>query len=129
MIKLILASAAILTGSMADAALAGQAPEAAASGQPAANSDVVCKYVVAAGRARDNKPYQLCQSKAAWAAKEAADAKDATRMVCHYQEIAGSRLKAGKQCQTADKWAEDQLEAQQHVQEIQARTCQGMGPC
>ena len=129
MIKLILASAAVLTGSMANAALAGQSPAPPASGQPAAAPDVVCKYVVAAGRARENKPYQLCQSHAAWAAKEAADAKDATRMVCHYQDIAGSRLKAGKQCQTADKWAEDQLEAQQHVQEIQARTCQGQGPC
>lgn len=126
MIKLILASAAFLTASMANVA---QAPEQQASGQSAANPDIVCKYVVAAGRARDNKPYQLCQGKAAWAAKEAADAKDATRMVCHYQDIAGSRLKAGKQCQTADKWAEDQLEAQQHVQEIQARTCQGQGPC
>lgn len=128
MIKLILASAAVLIGSTASASEAAQAPAVPAE-VSAQDPNVICKYVVAAGPARDNKPYQLCQSKEAWAAKEAADAKDATRMVCHYQEIVGSRLKAGKQCQTADKWAEDQLEAQQHVQEIQARTCEAYGPC
>ena len=126
MIKLILASAAILTGSMASVSGAAQAPPASAQ-QANADPGVVCKYVVAAGR--DNKPYQLCQSPRAWAAKTAADAKNATRMVCRYEQISGSRLRVGKQCQTADKWAQDELEAQQHVQEIQARTCQGQGPC
>ena len=127
MIKLILSTAAILSASMASAAEAGQAPEAAV--QSATADDTVCKYVVAAGRARDNKPYQLCQSKEAWAAKAAADAKNANRMICRYEEVTASRLRVGKQCQTADKWAQDELEARQHVQEIQARTCQGQGPC
>lgn len=129
MIKFILACSAILTGSVSSASEISRSEPAATAQAAAGDPNVVCKYVVAAGRARDNKPYELCQSRAAWAAKEAADAKDATRMICHYEEIPGSRLRAGKRCQTADQWAEDKLEAQQHVQEIQARTCQGQGPC
>jgi hypothetical protein len=124
MFKLILASAAILTGSMANAAQDAQA----AAAQPAASdANAVCKYVVAPGR--DNKPYQLCQSKEKWAAKAAADAKNANHMVCRYEQETASRIKVGKRCQTADQWADEERQTRQHVEEIQARTCQGQGPC
>jgi hypothetical protein len=119
-------------GAIAALGLASRAfayqPEPVPAAQPTAGDpDIVCKYVVAAGR--DDKPYQLCQSKAKWAAKAAADAKDANHMVCRYQQETASRIKVGKRCQTADQWAEEERETRQHVEEIQARSCQGQGPC
>jgi len=120
MIKLILASAAILTASAAGASPGQQA--SAVPAQSAANPDVVCKYVVAAGPARENKPYQLCQSKERWAAKQAADDKDANHVECHYQEITGSRLRAGKRCMTASMWIQERQMTADYIQKIQAAT-------
>ena len=120
MIKLILASAAILTASAAGASPGQQA--SAAPAQSAANPDVVCKYVVAAGPARENKPYQLCQSKERWAAKQAADDKDANHVECHYQEITGSRVRAGKRCMSADMWVQERQMTADYIQKIQAAT-------
>jgi hypothetical protein len=121
MIKLILASAAMVTGSMASPCGASQ-PTAAPAHSAAANPDVVCKYVVAAGPARENKPYQLCQSKERWAAKQAADDKDANRVECHYQEITGSRVRAGKRCMSADMWVQERQMTADYMQKIQAAT-------
>jgi hypothetical protein len=121
MIKLILASAAILTGPMAGASVTGQAKTAPA--QPAAaDPHIVCKYVVHPGPALENKPFQLCQSKEKWAAKQAADDKDANHIECHYQEITGSRLRAGKRCMSADMWVQERQMTADYIQKIQAAT-------
>jgi hypothetical protein len=129
MIKLILSGAAIVTGSMASAAgtsqtsTASPAQSTAAPGHSAtADPALVCKFVVHAGPARENKPYQLCQSEQYWAAKQAADEKNANRVECHYQEITGSRLRAGKRCMTADMWAQERQMTADYIQKIQAAT-------
>ena len=129
MIKLILASAAVLCAS---AAMASQtvpagtsqtAPPASPSRQALADgAEVVCKYVVADGRARDNKPYKTCQSEEFWAAKQAADDANANHVECHYQEILGSRLRVGKRCMTASMWAEQKRMNQEYIETIQAAT-------
>lgn len=124
MLKFIAATA---VAGLASTALAYQPGPVPAAQATAGDPGIVCKYVVAAGR--DNKPYQLCQSKAKWASKAAADAKDANRMVCRYEQETASRIKVGKRCQTAEQWAEEERETRQHVEEIQARSCQGQGPC
>ena len=121
MIKLILTTAAI---AMASAAAASgptpvrTPPQQLAEGTPG----VTCKYVVAEGRARDAKPYRLCQSEQFWAAKQAADDANANHVECHYQEILGSRLRVGKRCMTASMWAEQQRMTDEYVQQIQAAT-------
>lgn len=127
MIKLILATAAVLTGTAAMASQSTPTARAASSAQPsrqdlADGADVVCKYVVKEGRARDNKPFQMCQSPQYWAAKQAADDANANHVECHYQEILGSRLKVGKRCMTASMWAEQKRMTDEYVQEIQAAT-------
>ena len=127
MIKLILAAAAALMGSAAMASqpapLAKPTPDSKPSGQAFADgADVVCKYVVKEGRARDNKPFQMCQSPEYWAAKQAADDANANHVECHYQEILGSRLRVGKRCMTASMWAEQKRMTEEFVQEIQAAT-------
>jgi hypothetical protein len=125
MIKLILASAAILAASAAGASVTGRtAPaQSAAPAQPAAaDPDVVCKYVVHPGPALENKPFQLCQSEEKWAAKQAADDKNANHVECHYQEITGSRLRAGKRCMSADMWVQERQMTADYIQKIQAAT-------
>ncbi len=121
MIKLILASAAILAAPAASAPGTGRATAAPAQ-SAAADPDMVCKYVVAAGPAWKNKPYQLCQSNEKWAAKQAADDRNANHVECHYQEITGSRLRAGKRCMTADMWMQERQMTADYVQKIQAAT-------
>jgi len=128
MIKLILASAAIVIGL---AAAAGGAM-AIAQSPPAPNTEdskIICKYVVAAGSSRDNKPYRMCQSKADWALKEAQDSKDANRIVCRYEQDPSSKLEGRKICQAASEWAEQERLAREKIQEIQMMSCQGQGPC
>src|SRR3954453_5514065 len=65
---------------------------AVGSGQPSAakSPDKICKYD-AAPEAKA-KPYQLCLTKAAWAAKEKLDAQDATRIQCHYVAKTGAKF-------------------------------------
>jgi len=111
------------------AALAQQQPSsgvATIQSEPARNTEdakIICKYVVAAGPSRDNKPYQMCMSNADWAAKEARDSKDANRIVCKYQENPGSPyLKGYKICQPASEWSEQERLAREHIQIIQMQT-------
>ena len=115
-------------------AFAAVAAAAAATGQsaPAPNTEdskIICKYVVAAGPSRENKPYRMCMSKADWALKDARDAKDPNRTVCKYEQDPSSKVSGRKICQPASEWAEQERLAREHIQEIQMRTCQGQGPC
>ena len=118
MIKLILASAAILAGSAA--AMASEPSKPLPTGESPDTPGVVCKYVVGEGRARDAKPYQLCEYPAYWAAKQAADDANANHVECHYEEVIGSRLRVGKRCMTASMWAEQERMTSEYVQEMQA---------
>lgn len=120
MIKLILASAAILAGSAA--AMAAEPSKPLPTGESPDTPGVVCKYVVGEGRARDAKPYQLCEYKPYWDAKQAADDNNANHVECHYQEISGSRLRVGKRCMTADMWVQERQMTADYIQSIQAAT-------
>jgi hypothetical protein len=119
----IFAAGAIIAGFAAAGATA-----AIAQSEPAPDADsskIICKYVVAAGPSRENKPYQMCMSKADWAKKEAHDAKDANRIVCKYQENPSSPyLKGYKICQPASEWAEQERLTREHFLLIQ----QGASP-
>ena len=119
MIKLILATIAVLAGS---AAMASETPKPLPTGQSPETPGVICKYVVGEGRARDAKPYQLCARQAFWDAKQAADDANATRVECHYQEISGSRLRVGKRCMTSDMWVQERQMTADYIQSIQAAT-------
>jgi hypothetical protein len=77
----------------------------------------VCQYVLASDPGA--LPYQLCQTKAEWAALEAASAKDANRMVCRYEEIPGTRTKGHKMCGTQSAWEARKAEAREAVETIQ----------
>jgi hypothetical protein len=77
----------------------------------------VCQYVLAPNPGA--LPYQLCQTKAEWAALEAASAKNANRMVCRYEEIPGTRTKGHKLCGTLSAWNARQAEAREAVETIQ----------
>jgi hypothetical protein len=120
MVKLI-AVGAMLCGS-AVAAIAGLS--AASASPPPPNTDeskIECKYVVAATPGA--KPYRMCMSKGDWALKDAQDAKDANRMVCHYEDVPGSKLKGRKICQPASAWAEDKRLSREQTEQIQMRVC------
>ena len=117
----------IVTGAMIVSGLAAAAGAAAiAQSPPAPNSEdskIICKYVVAAGPSRENKPYRMCMSKADWALKDQRDSKDANRIVCKYQENPGSPyLKGYKICQPASEWSEQERLAREHIQIIQMQT-------
>ena len=117
MIKLILATTAALAGS---AAMASQPSKPLPTGESPDTPGVICKYVVGEGRARDAKPYQLCEYKPYWDAKQSADDADANHVECHYEEVIGSRLRVGKRCMTASMWAEQERMTSEYVQEMQA---------
>jgi hypothetical protein len=105
---------------------------AIAQSPPAPNSEdskIICKYVVAAGPSRDNKPYRMCMSKADWALKDQRDSKDANRIVCKYEQDPESKLSGKKICQPASEWAEQERLAREKIQEIQMRTCSSYQPC
>jgi hypothetical protein len=88
---------------------------------PAPNVDdskIVCKYVVAPG----GDPYRKCMSKADWAMKQAKDSKNANRIVCHYEDVPGSRLQGQKICQPASAWAEDRRAAREATEKVQMGT-------
>lgn len=81
----------------------------------------ICKMV--ASDERNSKPFEMCLTKTEWAAKAIADAKDANRMVCHYEDEPGTRLHSRKICVTAAEW-EDRRQANREVTErIQMQTC------
>jgi hypothetical protein len=77
----------------------------------------VCHYVLASTPGA--LPYQLCQTKAEWAALEAVSAKNANRMVCRYEEIPGTRTKGHKLCGPKSAWEARQAEAREAVETIQ----------
>ena len=114
------AIAALANESLAVAA----APTGAA---PAPDPARICKMVVSAERGA--KPYELCMSKAEWDAKKIADAKDATRMVCRYQEDIKTRFRSFKVCMTAAEWENNRLAERQAIERIQNGTCVPGGGC
>ena len=120
MIKLILTAAAIATATAA--AASGPTVRTPPEQLPEGTPGVSCKYVVGEGRARDARPYRLCQSEQFWTAKQAADDANANHVECHYQEILGSRLRVGKRCMTADMWQQERQMTADYVQSIQAAT-------
>ena len=118
MIRLFVASAVVLGAAGAGATAIAQSPPPNPS-----DSKIVCKYVVAAGPSRENKPYRMCMSNADWALKDQRDSKDANRIVCKYQENPGSPyLKGYKICQPASEWSEQERLAREHIQIIQMQT-------
>ncbi len=123
----------IVTGAMVVSGLAVAAGAAAiAQSPPAPNSEdskIICKYVVAAGPSRENKPYRMCMSKSDWALKDQRDSKDANRIVCKYEQDPESKLSGKKICQPASEWAEQERLAREKIQEIQMRTCSSYQPC
>jgi hypothetical protein len=80
----------------------------------------VCKFVLAADPGA--LPYKLCQSKAQWAALEAQYAKDANRMVCHYEDLPGTKLGAHKICGPLSSWEARQALAREETEKIQMNT-------
>ena len=108
--------AAGVVGTAAFATTVGQDPSPNPQEQPQ-----VCKTVVSAEPGA--KPYKLCMSRAEWDAKKIADAKDANRIVCRYEEVPGSRFRSKKICQPASAWDEQRLRDRQAVDQIQRSTC------
>lgn len=139
MIRIVTASAFIFGIAVAAggaAAVAQQQPAPTATtiqSQPARSTEdakITCKYVVAAGPSRENKPYRMCMSKSDWALKDANDAKDANRIVCKYQEDPASpKLRGYKICQPASEWAEQERMEREHILRIQMGTCAPGQPC
>lgn len=105
----------------------GNATPVATVGSPAAVPAKTCKYVVSAEPGA--KPYQMCMTKAEWAAKAAADAKDANRMVCRYEEVPGTRFRGRKICMTAAEWTNQRFEERQAIERIQSSTCKAGSGC
>ena len=81
----------------------------------------VCKMV--ASDKPNTKPFELCMTKAEWDAKAIADARDANRIVCHYEDEPGTRLRSRKICQPASAWNEQRQSEREAVERIQAQTC------
>jgi len=138
MIRIVTASAFIFGIAVAAggaAAVAQQQPAPTATtiqSQPARSTEdakIICKYVVAAGPSRENKPYRMCMSKSDWALKGQRDSKDANRIVCKYEQDPESKLSGKKICQPASEWAEQERLAREKIQEIQMRTCSSYQPC
>lgn len=96
-------------------------------GSPATTPAKICKHVVSAERGA--KPYQMCMTKAEWAAKAAADAKDANRIVCRYEEVPGTRFRGRKICMSAAEWANQRFEERQAIERIQNSTCKAGSGC
>ena len=111
-----------IIAAVAALALGGSSPAASpAARQPPDPSKRVCETVV--GPEHGAKPYKLCMTKAEWEAKKVADAKDATRIVCHYEEMPGTRFRSAKVCMTAAEWWNQRQADRQAVERIQMQTC------
>lgn len=95
-------------------------PATGAATSSPADSKPVCKYVL--GPDPGALPYQLCQSKAQWAALEARYAADANRMVCHYEETPGTKLGAHKLCGPLSAWEARRQQAREETEKIQMMT-------
>lgn len=115
MFRIVIPLTAILLGSSAHSATS-PATENVAKQEP-----VICKKVVSAESG--TKPFDMCMTKAEWAAKKKADAKDPNRMVCRYEQASGSRLKSLKICLTAAEWQNQRQLDRQAIDKLQATTC------
>ena len=80
-----------------------------------------CKMVVS--DKQNTKTFEMCMTKAEWEAKAIADAKDANRIVCHYEEEPGTRLRSRKICGTASEWAAQKRGDREVTERIQMQTC------
>lgn len=87
----------------------------------------VCKKVVSAEPGA--KPYQMCMTKAEWAAKKKADAKNPNRIVCRYEDSTGNRLKSYKICMTAAEWIDQRQRERDSIEQIQRKVCVAGGGC
>ena len=103
-------------------ASAGAALPVSGSATVSASGDIkpVCKYVLASDPGAE--PYQLCQTKAQWDALEAQYAKDANRMVCHYEDEPGTKLGWHKLCGPLSAWEARQQQAREATEKIQMMT-------
>lgn len=116
-----IAAGAMLCGSAVAATAALSAASASPPPPNADDSKIECKYVVSATPGA--KPYQVCMSKGDWALKQSRDLKDANRLVCHYEEEPGSKIRGRKICQPASAWAEDKRLSREQTEDIQMRVC------
>ena len=112
------ALAGLVTLAAGAAALA--AADQSTAVQPS-SPDRVCKMVASAEP--NTRPFEMCQSKAEWDAKAIADAKDANRIVCHYEDEPGTRLRSRKICQPASAWNARTQGDREQVEGIQMKTC------
>lgn len=122
MMRMMVIVAAGAIGSAAFAATAGEVASPAQPGPPQ-----VCKTVVSAELGA--KPYKLCMTRAEWDAKKLADAKDPNRIVCHYEEVPGTRFRSAKLCMAQSEWHERRMRDRQEVERIQRSTCVRGGGC
>jgi hypothetical protein len=113
--KILLAATALFFGSIALA----QAPATdAGANSPAPRK--VCQYVVKAEPGAT--PEKMCLTKAEWDGKALADAKDANRLVCHYEQVPGTRFRSAKVCMPASQWAEQRRLEREAIEQIQRST-------
>src|SRR5262245_40679675 len=102
-------------------ATASAATQPVAPGQPTPpGAPRSCKMVT---DNRASKPFEMCLTRAEWDAKAMADAKDPNRIVCHYEEEPGTRLRARKVCMTAAEWATQRQADREVTDRIQMQTC------
>ena len=118
MLKLIAVATAIVAGTSAIIFASASAASPTDTRDP---SKVVCQYVLASEPTAE--PYKLCQSNAQWAALEATYAKDANRMVCHYEDLPGTKVYGHKVCGPLSAWKDRQAEAREAVETIQRGVC------
>lgn len=116
-----LSSVLALSFLLASTTASGQQPASPDPVAPTATVPKICQYVVSAEPG--TKPYQLCLTRAEWDAKKLADAKDANRMICHYEETPGTRLRSQKTCMTAGEWAEQRRLEREAVDKLQQSVC------
>jgi hypothetical protein len=122
------ASLLLLTSATGVALAASPTTDGSSTSQTATTAgSPICKMVVSAEPGA--KPYQLCMTKAEWEAKKIADAKDANRLVCRYQEDPKTRFRSFKICMTADQWENQRLEDRQAIDRVQMQSCVPGGGC
>lgn len=113
---------AVMLGASSAAVGNNPSTETAAPAEP-----VICKKVVTAEPG--TKPFDMCMTKAQWAAKKKAEAKDPNRIVCKYEQASGTRFKTYKICMTAAEWTNQRQLERQAIDNLQARTCVQGGGC
>jgi hypothetical protein len=104
---------------------------AASPGNPTAQAGpgapLLCRKVTSPNSGK--KPFDMCLTEEQWAAKKKADARDANRMVCRYEEAMGTRFKSFKICMTAAEWENQRLQQRQQIDRIQGASCVGGAGC